>query len=294
MRKVLILGASGLLGRYLRASLAAAGLDVVAQSRSADRGCDASFDPAEPDGLWTQMSRLRPDAIVNAAALTNVDFCEDHIDACYRVNTAVAEGLAGWVLKYDRDCHIVQISTDQVYARVGYQDETQVDLLNVYAFSKYAAEIALRPVPNHTVLRTNFFGRSLTPGRESFSDWIHRSLVETTAIRLAVDIEFNPLSLPTLARCITAVVLRPVHGVFNVGARGAFSKHAFGLRLAEALSLPSTCISACRADELGWRVRRPLDMRMDVRRFESSHGAMPDLEREIERVAGDYLRGNDP
>jgi dTDP-4-dehydrorhamnose reductase len=140
------------------------------------------------------------------------------------------------------------------------------------------------------VLRTNFFGRSLTDGRQSFSDWIHHALVHSTPIRLAVDIEFNPLSLPTLARYITAVALRPAAGVFNVGSQTALSKYAFGLRFAQAMSLSPACITACTAAELAFRVRRPLDMRMDVSRFAAVQGCMPALEREIEQTAVAYQR----
>jgi dTDP-4-dehydrorhamnose reductase len=211
------------------------------------------------------------------------------VDEAYRLNTSVPEMIATWIHGQRPACHAIQISTDQLYTRAGRQFEDTVDLLNVYALTKYAGEIALRTAPNHTVLRTNFYGRSLTPGRESFSDWIHGALLRGTPIRLAVDIEFNPLSLPTLARYIAVVAQRRIPGVFNVGARGSLSKHAFGMRLARELSMAPTCITACSAAELAFRVPRPLDMRMDVSRFETVAGPMPELEEEIAQTAQAYL-----
>ncbi len=294
MNKVLILGASGLLGRYVCAELAAAGLRVHAQSRSPHSGCDQVFDPADSEVLRRNLSALRPQAVVNVAALTNVDYCEQHLDEAYRVNTGMVESLAAWVAEFQPDCHVVQISTDQLYARTGYQREEDIDLLNVYALTKYAAEMALRGIPNHTVLRTNFFGRSLTKGRESFSDWIYNALVRSTPIRLAVDIEFNPLSLPALARYIAAVVQRPVRGVFNLGSRTSLSKHGFGLQFARALSLSPACLTACTAAELAFQVRRPLDMRMDVSKSTDFLGLPPDLESEIERAALAYIEEDHP
>jgi dTDP-4-dehydrorhamnose reductase len=293
MNKVLVLGASGLLGRYACAELSAAGLSVCAQSRAPGGACDQVFDPAVPEMLRERLAAIRPGTIVNTAALTNVDFCEDHVAEAYRVNVAVAETLAQWVSENDPSCHLIQISTDQLYARAGFQTEAAVDVLNVYALTKYGAELALRTVPRHTILRTNFFGRSLTAGRESFSDWIHQALLHSTPIRLATDIEFNPVSLKTLARCIAAVAVRPETGTFNVGSCTALSKHAFGMRFAQAVSLAPTCITACSAAQLAFRVRRPLDMRMDVGRFEGLQGRMPALEEEIERTADDYRRGKE-
>jgi dTDP-4-dehydrorhamnose reductase len=288
MNEVLILGASGLLGRYVHAELSAAGLPASAQSRSPQHGIDHVFDPTVPAVLCQRLTEIRPDVIVNLTALTDVDSCNENLDEAYRVNTRIPETLAAWVTECHRECRIIQISTDQLYFRAGYQDETDIDLVNAYALTKYAGEIALRGVPKHTVMRTNFFGRSLTPGRTSFSDWIHESLILSRPIRLAVDIEFNPLSLPTLAHYIAAVIARPVRGVFNVGSRGALSKHAFGVRFAHALALPPGCIAACNAEELNFRVRRPLDMRMDVRRFEACEGPMPTFENEISRAARAY------
>jgi dTDP-4-dehydrorhamnose reductase len=294
VNKVLILGASGLLGRYVCAELAASGLQVYAQSRSPHSGCDQVFDPVDAEVLRRRLSALRPQAVVNLAALTSVDYCEQHLGEAYRVNTAMAESLAAWVSEFQPDCHVVQISTDQVYARTGYQKEADVDLLNVYALTKYAAEIALRGIQNHTVLRTNFFGRSRTRGRESFSDWIYNALVRSTPIRLAVDIQFNPLSLPALARYIAAVVQRPVRGVFNLGSRSSLSKHEFGLQFARALSVSPACLTACTAAELAFQVRRPLDMRMDVSKSTDFLGPLPDLESEIERAALAYIEEDHP
>jgi dTDP-4-dehydrorhamnose reductase len=292
--KVLILGASGLLGRYVCAELAASGLQVYAQSRRPHSGCDQVFDPADAEVLRRRLSTLRPQAVVNAAALTNVDYCEHHLGEAYRVNTGMVESLAAWVSESQPDCHVVQISTDQVYDHTGYQREEEIGLPNVYALTKYAAEIGLRGIANHTVLRTNFFGRSHTEGRESFSDWIYNAMVRSTPIRLAVDIQFNPLSLPTLARYIAAVVQRPVCGVLNLGSRSSLSKHGFGLAFARALSLSPACLTACTAAELAFQVRRPLDMRMDVSKATDLLGPLPDLESEIERAALAYIEEDHP
>lgn len=291
MKKVLILGASGLLGRYVSIELAATGFAVHVQSRNSGHACDQVFDPTHRKAFHVALTKLRPDVVVNVAALTNVDYCEEHLDEAFRVNTGIAESLAAWVPENHPDCHVIQISTDQVYARPGFQREADVDMLNVYALTKYAAELALRELPNLAVLRTNFFGRSLTQGRHSFSDWIHHSLLHSIPIRLATDIEFNPLSLGSLARTISAVAGRKVTGVFNAGARTALSKHAFGLRFAQAVSLRANGITACTAAELGFRVPRPLDMRMDVGRISGVQGAMPTLEDEIERSATAYSTG---
>ena len=66
---------------------------------------------------------------------------------------------------------MIHISTHQLYDGPSPHPEADVHLKNCYAFSKSAGELAVAGEAS-TVLRTNCFGRSLRPGRASFSDWL--------------------------------------------------------------------------------------------------------------------------
>ena len=68
-------------------------------------------------------------------------------------------------------------------------------LTNYYSFSKYAAELALRV--NSTILRTNFFGKSMCEQRSSFTDWVYHSAINKQNIVLFSDVFFSPLSMTT-------------------------------------------------------------------------------------------------
>lgn len=152
--KILLLGADGQLGGYLRHTLTTVG-DVRASSRSTtDEAlrCDLS-DLAAVDDL---LRRERPDLVVNAAAYTAVDLAESDANAAMTINAAlpgvigtVAAGWGGAVIHY---------STDYVFdgtAHHPYTEDNATAPLGVYGRSKLAGEHALAATGvDHLILRT--------------------------------------------------------------------------------------------------------------------------------------------
>jgi len=290
MSRVLVTGATGLLGRSLIPVLRAAGHQVLGQGRQ--QQADLQADLCDASQTLALLQEARPEVVINLAALTNVDRCESHPDEAYRANVLAVQHLTRAMQQLGQSGHLVQISTDQVYDGQGAQAEDQVVVRNSYAMSKVAAELAAAAVPS-TVLRTNFFGRSAAPGRASFSDWLHGALVQAQPIQVFDDIWFSPLAITTLAACIEqAVRLRPL-GTFNLGSRGGLSKADFAFLLAQHLGLPTTAMHRCSAQVMAaQRAARPKDMRMDSSRFEQRLGiALPLLADQIALVAQDYRHG---
>jgi dTDP-4-dehydrorhamnose reductase len=152
--KILLLGANGQLGGYLRHTLTAVG-DVRASSRSTTDEtlrCDLSDLAAVEDLL----RRERPDLIVNAAAYTAVDQAESDTNAAMAINATlpgvigtVAAGWGGAVIHY---------STDYVFDGTAHHPYTEDDAtapLGVYGRSKLDGEQALAATGvDHLVLRT--------------------------------------------------------------------------------------------------------------------------------------------
>jgi len=204
------------------------------------------------------------------------------------MNTRTVENLADWVRSERSSCHLVQISTDQVYHHTGPHAEEDVELINYYAFSKYAGELVALNVGG-TALRTNLFGRSRCSGRTSISDWVLGALRRQEPIRVFEDVWFSPLSLETLSEHIGLVVERGGGGVFNLGARDGMSKAEFALRVASHFGLSTANVTRGSVDAARLPARRPTDMRMDCARFESRFGlTLPTLESEIARMKDTY------
>lgn len=226
------------------------------------------------------LDAVRPDFVINLVAATNVDRCEERPDEAYRLNVRSVETLSGW-LKRGQTCHLIHVSTDQVYEGEGPHREDDVNIVNVYALSKYAGELAALAA-GATVLRSNFFGPSMLAGRSSFSDWIIARLRAGEAFTAFDDVAFTPLSMATLGAAIARVIEMPAPGVFNLGSRHGMSKAEFAFALARHFGLDASPIRPGSHSAVKLRARRPLDMRMDSTLFEQTFGfILPGTEREI-------------
>lgn len=280
--RVLVTGASGMLGTTLAPVLSAAGHDVV---RHAHQGAgDVSCDLTDREATGAMIEAVRPDAVINLVAWTNVDNCERDPRGAYLLNVRPVEALVDGLRGRD-GAHLIQISTDHVYDAAGPSREEDIKLTNTYALTKYAGELAAKVMPS-AVLRTNFFGPSKTPGRKSFSDWVLDSLKNGTPITGLSDVIVNPLSMVTLSRMIGRVLECRKAGVFNLGSHGAMSKADFIVEVARAHGASTVTIKRGLSADAGLAVYRPKDMSMDCGRFEAAFGVtLPQLKDEIASLA---------
>jgi len=279
--RVLLTGACGLLGSRLYPYLKGCGFDVVGHGYTASS--DVCCDLRCRELTNKMLDNVRPEVIVNLAALTNVDKCEQEPQNAYLLNVRVVENIVEWI-RSRSDARLVQVSTDQVYGDKGPHSEDDVALLNTYAFSKYCGELAARQVDS-AVLRVNFFGHSFNPSRKSFSDWLIDSFKNQIPIKLFTDVLFSPLSLDSLVEIMAQIIEHPINGTFNLGSRGGMSKRDFALGLAGHLSLKTDCAKDSLLAESKLAACRPRDMRMDCSLFERTFGiSLPSLADEIKRL----------
>jgi dTDP-4-dehydrorhamnose reductase len=286
-KKILITGSTGLLGSALTPYLKDRFQNVITSSRS--KGADYLFDVSNRVLATESLKKINPDLIVNLVGLTSVEDCEAKPNNAFLLNTYTVENLAHWISRYKSECHLIHISTDHVYDGVGPHNEDSVNLTNMYAVTKYAAEIAARQV-NSTILRTNFVGRSAVTGRESLSDWVFNSLKSSAKVEVLDDVLFSPLSMWTLIRMIEAVLIKRPIGVFNLGSHGGMSKADFDFFLADMIGMPTKYMTRINSNNAKFlKAYRPKDMRMNCINFENAMGvSLPNLSDEILKIASEY------
>lgn len=287
MAKVLVTGGTGLLGSALVPLLQIRGHQVTLLGNTQITQINADLTSYEQTAK--ALDKAMPEVIINLVALTNVNRCESNPQEAYLLNIKSVQNLCTWMQSTVRPCHLIHISTDQVYDGIGPHTEVEITIRNHYAMSKLAGEFSAGTV-NSTILRTNFVGRSLRDGRTSFTDWLYDALRRGISINVFEDILFSPLAIGTLCNCIERSILEQPSGVFNVGSRDGMSKADFAFEFAHAVGLPTNSLVRSRAAEIyALTAPRPKDMRMQCDKFERRMGLkLPSLINEVQYLSKDY------
>lgn len=213
--KVVVLGAGGRLGAALMRNWS---------SDYSLRGFNhAQLDLARPNELRRTLAALDLDALVNAAALTNVDYCEDHREEAMQLNAEAPRILAK--LCRERSARFIHISTDYVFdgeKREPYTEEDAARPLSVYGESKREGERrVLKENPDSSVVRVSWvFG----PERPSFIDAILKKARTETDVTAVADKFSTPSYTQDLATLLRPLLISTAPGgLFHLANSGACS-----------------------------------------------------------------------
>jgi dTDP-4-dehydrorhamnose reductase len=206
--RVLVTGAGGQLGREVVDAFA--DHDVVPADQPA-------LDVGDRERVLQVVGATRPDAVVHAAAWTDVDGCESDPDRAYRVNAVGTRSVVEAArLVGARVCYV---STDYVFDGAAGRPYTEWDRPNpisVYGRSKLGGETELGP--DDTVVRTSWLaGRH---GR-NFVRTILQKAAEGGELRVVDDQHGAFTNAADLATMIRRLVLERRTGVYHVTNRGA-------------------------------------------------------------------------
>jgi dTDP-4-dehydrorhamnose reductase len=209
--RVLIIGASGMLGHDLQKEWSGDEL-IPASSRDADI--------RDRDEVRALVSGARPDAIVLAAAYTDVDGSERDPQLAFAVNGQGAENVAR--AASETGAPILYVSTDYLYdgsSTRAYEPADAIAPLNVYGKSKAAGEAAVRAhATAWCIVRTSWlFGA----GGASFPEKILRAAETRPELTVVADQTGSPTFTRDLAGAIRDLVRKKAEGVLNVTNSGS-------------------------------------------------------------------------
>ncbi len=288
-QKILVTGASGLLGTGLTPRLEVLGDIIPVGRRNPSPNITVYGDLSDPLFATQLLDDHRPDIIVHTVALTDVDQCEKNIRAAFETNVQTTRNIVSWALKNAPETRLVYVSTDQVYGGPGPHGEESINPLNVYGMTKLWGEDVARNLEHSLILRTNFFSLG-TELRQGFAGWLIESFQQKRSITLFEDVWFNPLYVTDLSNLIVAFIKRNLTGTFNVGAsETGLSKAEFALKLATQLGLDGSNTKTGSVQSADLLAPRPHDMRMLVGKVESAMNiGLPSVEDGLRQLAKDW------
>lgn len=217
--KVLIVGASGFLGRAL-CDVPFQGLDRTAAARDPRPpflGSDCvRMDVTDAESVVRAVSRVRPDWVINAAAEAGVDQCERNPDLAYRVNVCGTRNLIRAC--EDAGVGLVTVSTNYVFDGLAgpYSETDPVNPVNVYGRTKLESEeVVLASACQGVVVRTAVLYGYRAGCRPNFVTWALESLLRGETIRIVTDEWANPTCVDELAVFLLGLCRRKFRGVIH-------------------------------------------------------------------------------
>jgi len=217
-----------------------------------------SFDFFNLDRVFFQ---IKPDIVINCAALTSIEYCEKNIEESFRVNAELPKIIAS-ICKTHK-IKFVQISTDHLFNGLSNEFYTEKSFerpLNVYAKTKLIGEQeAIKNNKETIIIRTNFFG--WTNGcKKLFPEIIIDTLTAGNQIQLFDDVFFNPIDISIIQQTVDILISKNHSGIFNVTSNIKISKYEFGLKIADKFNLDKSLIIPISIKSKQELILRPQNM----------------------------------
>jgi dTDP-4-dehydrorhamnose reductase len=270
--KVLITGAIGLLGHKLVSHCLEDGLEVYATDLSPPPPSEITagvkffkLDITDPQSVVSMLKNLKPEAVINAAAMTNVDQCEIEKEAAWKVNVEGAKNVAEACSK--SGAHMVHLSTSYVFdgEKGLYGEEDEPNPLGYYGVTKLKGEEAIRSVTsNWCIARTDvIFGWGRTD-RPNFAQWIIINLEKKQSVKIVNDQYNSPTLNTNLAEMVVDVARHHVQGILNTAGSTRINRFDFAKKISKVFHLDKKYIEPVSSAEFTWKAKRPKDASVSV------------------------------
>lgn len=264
--KILITGSNGLLGQKIVQYCINKKIDFLATSLGKNRHsiCEAnnyhSLDITSKSEVDNVLTSYNPTHIINTAAFTNVDKCEDEPENCKKINVIGVENLLNYSIK--NNCHLQQISTDFIFDGVkgNYSETDEPNPLSEYGKSKLEAENLMveSGYLNYSIVRTSVvYGTGENLSKSNIVLWAMDELRKENQLKI-VDDQFRA---PTFAKDLAIGCMKILEldekGIYNLTGPNCISMYDFVLQISEYLEVSPKLVSAIKTAELDQKAERP-------------------------------------
>jgi len=183
-------------------------------------------------GIMSAIADFEPDLVIHAAAMTDVDGCELHPEAAYKVN---ALGTRNVALACQRcDAPLLYVSTDYVFD--GTEEEPYLEFhepnpISVYGRSKLAGELFVRDLLNRFyIVRTAWL---YSQQGNNFVNKVLQLAEERKELSVVTNEVGSPTYAPDLAQAIVRLIEHPLYGIYHLVNEGSCSRHGFAHKILE-------------------------------------------------------------
>lgn len=277
--KVLVIGASGLVGRYILRKAERKGYEAFGTCFSSSEKGLLHLDIRREDDVRRLIQDLNPDMVILPAAYADVDGCEENPDHSYEINVIGTANVA----KASRGRRFIYFSTDYIFDGEDgpYPEDAYPSPVSTYGLHKLIGEYeVLRRHENPTIVRTAWVygwgGRRL-----GFVLHVIKCAEEGKKFFAATD-EYGT---PTYAGDIAERIFDAPSGIKNLSGKTFISRYEYALLVCEVFGLSKDFIVPIKAEELPRKAKRPekgglidpngIELREGLRRMKDEDSLAP-------------------
>jgi dTDP-4-dehydrorhamnose reductase len=244
--------------------------DVIALSRSNVTGgrediTAIAFDLRDADRLRRVFEETRPAAVIHAAAMADIDFCQTHQDEAEAVNVTVTQHLAE--LCRQHGARLVFCSTDSVFdgQRGRYVEEDVPRPLNYYAETKVRAERSVQDRLDDVVVArlALVMGLPLIGAGNSFLARMIASFQRETPVSVPENELRTPVDVVTLGRALLELADNAFTGILHLAGNTRLNRYDMAVHIAARLGFPRALVKPTNSNAMSGRAPRPDDVSLD-------------------------------
>jgi dTDP-4-dehydrorhamnose reductase len=276
--RILITGSKGMLGSDCRSVLEAE-YDVVALDRK-------ELDITVWDKVVEKLNHVAPRVVLNCAAFTDVDACEERRPSVRKANVEGPRNLAQASARFN--CKIIHISTDYVFSGEKivpqpYFEDDVMDPLSAYGKGKMEGEMAVRDNAfNYVIIRTGWlYGAH---GGNFITSLLEKALKKkkTKSLKMVGNQYGSPTWTYRLALQIRELIRADVRGTYHATSEGHCSRLEYARRVLRKLKI-SIPLEAVRLEDLKSPARRPANCILENRLLKKQGlNIMPDWKEDLD------------
>lgn len=276
IQPVLLISHDGMLGRAWLELLNGEGIEVETVTYP-------NIDFTQPETIPEHVTE-KYGTVINCAAYTAVDACEENEELATQINGHGVSLLAARCKQIGAT--LIHYSTDYVFdgeATEPYKTDQDYDPLNAYGRTKAVGETGiLNAEGDHIIIRTAWL---YAPWANNFVRTMAKLTRDKDSLQVVDDQRGRPTSAEHLAKTSLGLLAGGHRGIFHVCDGGECTWHEFTVEIAKQLG--NTCdIQPCSSDVYQRPAKRPAYSVMDMSTTETAVGAMPDWKDNLSQVLG--------
>ncbi len=281
MVKVLILGSNGLLGQNLIRKFLGEYRIFAASNEPQNNLKDLNTDYQQLDitnrtEVRDYFERIEPEVIINTAAWTDVDGCEEDRETCWNINARAVEHIVESAMAIKPI--LVQLSTDYIFDGMEppYHELSEPRPQGNYARSKLAAEETVKGgALEYIIARIQvLFGKGVNV-RPNFVTWLIGELRQGRRVRIVNDQIGTPSFAPDVAEAIHRLLQNEAYGVYHIASPESLSRYEFALKIADVFDLDKQLIQEITTKQLNQKAPRPVNSSFSIDKLVNYTGWEP-------------------